>query len=209
MLSRFSLAAALTALLWPALVRGQRASAAAVLADVSQGPLGEFVGGTLRFTSGRPDQRVAFRLSAEHLVGVQRRTTVLCPGPGSPRCPAEPLRDAATISSLTGGVATRLVRTPRAALALVVDAGVAYLRADTRALTTGRVLSATRVHGAGMVGFLASVAPVRRWPVALEVGGSVGGSMPLMPNTIVDGYTPLNDGFTVRRASLGLAWRGL
>jgi hypothetical protein len=65
------------------------------------------------------------------------------------------------------------------------------------------------MHSAGAVGALATVAPVRRWPVALEVGGSIGGSMPLIPSTIVDGYTPLDDGLTIRRASLGLAWRGL
>jgi hypothetical protein len=44
-------------------------------------------------------------------------------------------------------------------------------------------------------------------PVALQIAGEIGGLMPITHDGVVDGYTPFERGFELRRGRLGIAWQ--
>jgi len=66
---------------------------------------------------------------------------------------------------------------------------LASLRADTRGLTSGQTLTASKTLWGGLVGAHAAWTPVARVPVALQIAGGVGGVMPIARELVVDGYT--------------------
>lgn len=204
LLAAFALVLAPTAV---ALAQGPTASAVAISArhQLLGDPL---FGGAVGVSFPRRDGRVAFRVGADHLRGQADRIGVPCAGmiqPGT--CSPEPLRDEARLTSASGGASLRMLRGQHALLAFTSDLTLASLRADTRGLTSGRALTATKLLWGGMVGADLAWTPVLRLPLALEVGGGVGVLMPVAHDQVVDGYQPFDRAFGVRRLRVGVAWR--
>ncbi len=56
------------------------------------------------------------------------------------------------------------------------------------------------------VGARASWRPFVRVPLALDLGVGFGTLMPLSESEVVDGYTPFENQFDVRRVQVGLTW---
>jgi hypothetical protein len=92
-------------------------------------------------------------------------------------------------------------------VALTADLTLASLRADTRGLSTGATLTASKMLWGALIGARVTWTPVTRVPVALEIAGGVGGLMPLVQDVVADGYTPFEAGFDVRQARLGVVWQ--
>jgi hypothetical protein len=121
-------------------------------------------------------------------------------------CPPEPLRDDARLFGASGGAAFRVLRAQRVTLAVTADLTLASIRADTRGLTSGDGLSASKTLWGAALGARASWRPVRRVPLALELGAAIGTLSPVSEDRVVDGYTPFESPFEVRRVQLGVTW---
>ena len=68
-------------------------------------------------------------------------------------------------------------------------------------------MTATKMLWGGLIGAHAAWTPVARVPIALDIGGGIGGLTPIVYDDVVDGYTPFERGFDVRQVRLGLAWQ--
>jgi len=150
---------------------------------------------------------VTFRASYSDLRGAQTRHGIACAGlimPGT--CSPEPIRDDSRIRALTLGVALHVLRRPSWRIAVSPGLRIATVRADSRGLTSGRRLSATKLV-AGAEGDLELSASAGAFPrleahLAIGVGALIGAD-----DRIADGYTPFSNDFALRRAQLGLALR--
>jgi hypothetical protein len=148
------------------------------------------------------------RLGVEHLSGEARRTGSPCSGliePGT--CQPEPLRDDARLTSLTGGLGVPLLVRSRLVVEVTGDLRLGWARADTKGLESDRRLSANKTVWGGEAGIDAAWSPSARLPLALQIGAAIGGLKGVIPEDVVDGYTPFNEAFSVTRLRVGLAWR--
>lgn len=149
-----------------------------------------------------------FQFEVSHARARSGRIGAPCAGlirPGS--CPPEPLRDNARLLSAGGGAALRVLRTARVSVSLTGDLSLASVRADTRGETSGGRLSASKTLWGATLGARAAWTPVMRVPLALELGVGIGTLSPIKEDDVVDGYTPFESQFQVRRAQLGITWR--
>jgi hypothetical protein len=80
------------------------------------------------------------------------------------------------------------------------------VRADTRGETSGGRLYASKTLWGGALGARAAWTPVMRVPLALELGVGIGTLSPIREDDVVDGYTPFESDFHVRRAQVGVTW---
>jgi len=205
-----SLAAALAVVLaGPVAALAQGASVSAVAISARHTLLGEpLTGGAVGISFPRREMPVAFQFEAAHARSRAGRIGMACAGLILPEtCPAERLRDEAWLTSASGGATLRVLRGRHALVALTADLTVASLRADTHGLSSGRALTATKMLWGGLIGAHAAWIPVARVPIALDIGGGIGGLTPIVHDDVVDGYTPFERGVDVRRVRLGLAWQ--
>ena len=151
----------------------------------------------------------SLRLQVEWLAGNAHRTGIPCAGLielGT--CPPEPLVDDARMTTVAIGLGFPLLRRARFDAGVTVDARLGNVSVDTRGRVSGDGLRARRFLWGGDVGLQGSWIPSERMPLALEAAIGAGGLRPAVREQVLDGYTPFEDGFTVRRARLGIAWRG-
>jgi hypothetical protein len=118
------------------------------------------------------------------------------------------VRDESRWRSASAGTAIRLRGSRHVGLALTADLELASVRADTRGLASGRVLSAMKMIWGGLVGVEGTWAPVAQVPLALELGAAIGGLTAVAKEQVVDGYTPFENAFTADHLRLGITWRG-
>jgi hypothetical protein len=197
------------ALARPAASPAQDVTASAVALSAKHYLLDDpLVGGALQLRLPLPDGPFAVRLGAERLTATAERVGIPCAGliPPGDACAPEPLRDAARLTNASGGVALRILGGRRGELSLTADLTLGSLRADTRA-ASGKTLAAQKWVWGGFFGAEAAWTPSPRLPLALEIGGALGGLMPVAREVIVDGYTPFDKGLDAARLRLGLAWR--
>jgi hypothetical protein len=149
-----------------------------------------------------------FQFEVSHARARSGRIGAPCAGlirPGS--CPPEPLRDDARFLSASGGGALRVLRAERVSVALTGDLSLASMRADTRGETSGGRLFASKTLWGATLGARAAWTPMRRVPLDLELGVGIGTLSPIREDDVVDGYTPFESQFEVRRAQFGITWR--
>src|SRR5262249_4824849 len=196
------------ALTGPARVRAQGGGVGAVVISARHELLGGLLTrGAVTFSPAR-DGPLAFQLEASLSHGHADRIDVVCAGliqPGT--CPAEQVRDETRFASASGGAALRVLRGHNAGVDLTADLTLASVQADTRGLSTGATLTASKLLWGALIGARVTWTPVTRVPVALEIAGGVGGLMPLVHDDVVDGYAPFEAGFDVRQARLGVVWQ--
>ena len=161
---------------------------------------------TMNFPQGAG--QLVFRLGLERARGVADRTGTPCtaliqPGPCSP----ERVRDDARMTSAIGGAAVRLVALPHLAVGLEGDISVASVHADTRGLTSGATVSASKVLWGPRLGLNLNWRPMTTVPVAIGIGVTDGFLRPVVHGELVDGYAPFERSFGVRTARLGLVWQ--
>jgi hypothetical protein len=87
-----------------------------------------------------------------------------------------------------------------------MDVQVAHARSETRGQTSGRRLSADKALWGGGIGLDASWSPWKRLPLALEAGVTTGILRPTFGEQVIDGYSPFEGDFAVKRLRLGVAW---
>ena len=152
----------------------------------------------------------SLRLQAEHVSGNAHRTGIACGGfiLEPELCPEEPVVDDARMTTLAVGLGFPLLQRAGFTVGLTVDARLGNVSADTRGLDSGNRIGARKSLWGADVGLQGSWVPFARLPVALEGALALGGLRPPISEEVLDGYTPFNNGFIVRRARLGIAWRG-
>jgi hypothetical protein len=84
---------------------------------------------------------------------------------------------------------------------------LASVRVETRGLTSGTLLPAEKMLWGPLLGAEASWKPVGTMPIAISFGGAIGGLIPVSQEQVLDGYTPFEGGFGLRRLTIGVAWR--
>lgn len=180
-----------------------------VVLDADHPLLGErLVGATARVIVPFAGTRLSLRLGAERLSGNAGRTGVPCSGLIDPeRCPPEPLRDDARLTTVAGGLGVRVLSWRGVAMDLVGDLRIGKVRADTRGLSSGTSLSASKALRGGEIGVEGIWSPWAPLPLVLEAGIAASRLGPVMREDVVDGYTPFEDGFGAARLRLGVAWR--
>lgn len=187
----------------------QGASISAVVISAGHWLLGDpLTGVTVSVIVPRRDERLTLRYEAARLRGSAERIGMACAGfiqPGT--CQSEHLRDESRLASASGGAVLRILRRRHAMVSFTADLGFASLRAETRGRTSGGVLTAKKALWTGQIGANAAWTPSARVPIALEIEGGIGGLLPIVPVDVLDGYTPFERGFVVRRFRVGVAWR--
>jgi hypothetical protein len=168
-------------------------------------PLGDPIGAAItlrRANSGR-----TVWVEAERLQSTSHRHGPPCGGfiqPGT--CADEPLEDRARHSSVAVGLTGALHRNRWLALDLVGAVRGAYVSADTRGLSTGQQISASKVLW-GVEGGLDVVMPARSsWPLVLVLSGRLRGLIPVSPIASEDDYQPFG-AIGARTLQIGLRWR--
>lgn len=197
------------ALASPVLVLAQGASVSAIAVSARHTLLGRpLTGGAISIGRPRRDTPLTFQFEAALSRGRAGRIGVPCAGLIEPGiCTAEQLRDEARLTSASGGAALRVLHGEHALLALTADLTLASARVDTRGLSSGRTLTASKILWGELIGAHAAWRPLARVPIALEIAGGVGGLMPVVHDYITDGYAPFEQSFDVRRGRLGVAWQ--
>jgi hypothetical protein len=201
--------ACVVVLVGPAAARAQGISVSAVAIAAQHPLIGEpLAGGAVSARLALHDPRVALHLEAANARSRANRVGSACAGlirPGT--CAAEPLRDEARLTSVSGGALLHVLRRRHALVALTADLTLGAVRADTRGLASGDMLRATKTLWGGLIGVQASWTPVVRVPIALEIGGGIGALVPLTRDDVLDGYTPFEQTFGIRRVRVGVAWQ--
>lgn len=161
---------------------------------------------TMNFPQG--GGQLVLRLGLERSSGEADRTGTTCAGLVQPGpCSSERVRDDAHLSSAIGGAAVRLVAMPHVSVAVEGDFAVASLRTDTRGLTSGNSLAASKMMWGPRAGLNLSWRPMSTVPVAIGIGATVGVLTPVVRDQVRDGYAPFERSFSVRTARLGLVWQ--
>ena len=168
---------------------------------------GALVGPSLDVRIHGQDQTGAY-LGIDYVRGTSDRDGIACAGllePGT--CPPERVRDFSTVSTIRGGVSSRILYRG----SLVVEAGgdgtLSWVASKSQGLASGRALSANKTLVGAFVTVTGLWTPRAQWPLALAIGGEVGGVAPAHNELQVDGYTPFEERFSIRRLRIGLAWR--
>ena len=149
-----------------------------------------------------------FRAGVERLAGKSRRVGSPCSGlvlPGT--CQPEPMRDNATMTSVSVGLGGRVLEWHRMTLSLTGDVGLLNVHVDSRGLTSGGSISAGKQLWDTDVGIEGGWAPWTRIPLALEAGIAGGHLAPVTNDVLVDGYSPFENSFDIVRVRVGVAWR--
>jgi hypothetical protein len=180
-----------------------------ITASANHDLLGERLsGGAIRIGYALPRTPLSLRLSAEKLSGDASRFGVPCAGLIPPAgCDPEPLRDDASLTIATGGVGLHMLSWRRLLVEATGDFGAGRIRVDTRGLTSGKMLRATKTVWSNAVGLEASWLPWASVPIALEAGASAGRLSPTSQELTPDGYTPFETSFSISRLHIGAAWR--
>ena len=220
-MSRIALAVRPAATLFALLLTAAPASAQRAL-EVSVGASGartdhrlldHAAGPGLRVALPVSDGRFTLRAGIEALRGEQGRMGSTCVGlvPPGADCAPRPIRDETRLRTAHAGLGLRLLRGPR--LTAGVTGDVRFGRVDARSRYThddgsaGSLDAGKSLFGPEL-GAELDWAPLRRLPLALVAGAAVGSLEPRTDAGVVDGYTPFEGSFDVRRAYLGLGWVG-
>lgn len=189
--------------------QAQTVAGAAVAAFADHRLLATLTGGAIHVGVGPQARPTRVRLALEHLGGVQRRLGAPCAGTRLRRgvCPVEPLRDAGQLTSGAADLRLRVVARGALQLDALGTLRVGRVRVQTRGETSGGLLSAAKWLGGGDVGAVLSLSPHPRSPIAVELGAAVGALSRIVPENIVDGYTPFDESPIWRRLTLGVTWR--
>lgn len=189
-------------------VRAQAIEAGVVVVSANHELLGDpLYGGSVAVRFPIRRSRQSLRFGFERVGGNAERFGVACAGLVDPdRCHDETLIDHSRLVRFTGGLGFPVFVKQRGTVAVIGDLTLGRIRSVTRGVSSGGTLNATKVMMGGLIGAEASVKPVARFPLALQLAGSIGALMQARPENVADGYTPFNDGFSIRHARFGLAW---
>jgi hypothetical protein len=89
-------------------------------------------------------------------------------------------------------------------LRLVPGLRTVWVKSDRVGISSGRTLKAEKRMNGYEIGLEAGV-PVPRLPLQIHVGGHVGTLQPYRDETVVDGYSPFEQGFGFRRLQIGIS----
>ena len=171
--------------------------------DAHHSLMGNALTGVGAHIEWHPLAPLSWRLRFQAASGESERFGIPCGGFILPEeCPVEPIRDDSRMAMTTFGIARRIGRPAALYAAVTADAGLAYVRANSRGQSSGRELNASKVMLNGWIGLQGSWL-VPRTPVALRVSADVGRVTANQMTKVVDGYEPFDDGFGVRRLSIG------
>jgi len=161
---------------------------------------------TMNFPQGAG--QLVFRLGLERATGAADRLGTTCTGLiQAGTCSPERVRDDARLTSAIGGAAVRLVVVPHLSVAFEGDIAVASVHADTRGLTSGTTVAASKVLWGPRLGLNMSWRPMTTVPVAIGIGVTDGVLAPVAHQRSAYGYAPFERGFGVRTARVGLVWQ--
>ncbi len=194
--------------LFPDAAQAQMLGARAVIADINHSRIGGLFGAALAAEIPLGDSRMALTFGLERTADGSDGVGIACGGfilPGT--CPSEPVRNHASATTGSVGVAGIVLDRRTWAVRLLLDAGISRVTTETRGRTTGNTLPAAKTMFRGGAGAETSWHPGRRTPVALDAGVSLGFQTPFDKEILVDGFTPLNRSSRVLRVWLGASWR--
>jgi hypothetical protein len=195
-------------LLSPILARAQGADVSLFALSAHQLLGSPLTGGsaTLNFPQG--NGQLVYRLGVEQASGQAERVGVPCAGTIQPGiCSPERLHDDARLTSLVGGASVRMLATPRVTVSVEGDAAVASVHVDSRGLTSGYSIAASKTVWGPRLGVNLSWRPMATVPVAIGVGATAGTFAPIAHNQSPDTYAPFEGRFGVRTVHLGLVWQ--
>jgi hypothetical protein len=112
------------------------------------------------------------------------------------------------MKSLAAGLAFRMVDWRRLRVEIAGEVRLGTVRVESRGSPSGGELRVDkRLQGVGF-GLDASWSPWSALPLAIEAGFTTGEMHRRENEELIDGYSPFEDGFDVRRLRIGVAWRG-
>lgn len=121
-------------------------------------------------------------------------------------CAPEPVRTRGNLSVFAAGVAYPVVRLPRLRASIVGEFNVNRVSATKTGLTSKSSLTSSDPVWGGSVGGSASFTPVRKLPLSLDAGATVGAVRSIFRAQEIDGYEPFRENaFRVGRAWVGIS----
>lgn len=165
-------------------------------------------GGSAMLNFPQGNGQLVYRLGIEQASGQAERIGEPCAGlviPGI--CSPERVHDDARVTSALGGATVRMLATPRVSVSVEGDLSVASVHADSRGLTSGYTVAATKTVWGPRFGVNLSWRPIATVPVAIGVGATAGTLAPIARDRSADTYAPFEKSFGVRTVHLGLVWQ--
>lgn len=119
-------------------------------------------------------------------------------------CSGEPRREQARMRAVALATPLSLVSIERLHLSLVPGLRTAWIESDQVGTESGRRRGAEKVMYGFEIGAEA-VVPVSRLPFQFHLSGHVGVLHPYRDETLIDGYSPFEQGFGFGRLQIGLS----
>jgi hypothetical protein len=202
-MTRFTFLAALTLAAVPPLP-AQSIGVSLVRLDTDHSLVHDLTGVELRVGSPNVATRLGIRFGFGRLTGDQERVGSTCSGLVEPgMCPPEPLHDETRFTRGRGELSVALLRHGRSSLDLVAGLDVGHIRTDTYGRTSGARIAADKTIWGPDIGGEARWIPSSTLPVGLEASFAVGGYHAAGNTVILDGYTPFERSFSVKRVRVG------
>lgn len=131
---------------------------------------------------------------------------IACAGLIDPtRCPSEPLERDGRLDVVSLTVPVEVLRRGPLSLAVAPEVGIVQARGTVRGVDTGnRLESSKRLHAVGG-GVALRYRLATTVPMQLHAGAQAQRLSPVRRAITVDGYTPFEDAFGLRRIEVGLA----
>jgi hypothetical protein len=147
-----------------------------------------------------------FELGFTRLNSTGEGSAVVCAGLAQPgTCPEERFERRGRLSVATASWSFPALRGGSLTLALTPELGLGRASSAIRGLETGNRLDASKWLYAVGAGAAIRWRPLPVLPVQLQAGFHLQRLSPVSREEVVDGYTPFNDPFTVRRVELGVS----
>jgi hypothetical protein len=158
----------------------------------------------------RPFERVGIRLAYQR--GEDRFRTFgstcvgLIPPEQVPECAPESQREVATLHAVSLSVPVSLLLRERLEVALVPSFRLSWFKSERTGVASGRELTADEsMWGFGVGGELL-LQPVADSPIRIFLGVHAGFLGQTEYETILDGYSPFDEGFSLTQMELGIAY---
>lgn len=161
-------------------------------------------GGHVGFRVG---PQASVRLGYEHYRSGFLSRGSLCVGliPPDAHCRQEPLRDRGRVQSVGLAVPFVALSYRGLDLGLVPGLRVAHLNSERRSTESSETLSAGQMTWGADLGLEAGL-QLPMLPLRLHVATGTGLLFPLLPERVMDGYTPFQDGMAWKRAEVGFSY---
>ena len=172
--------------------------------DTDHSLVSDLTGFEFRVGSPTVGARLGIRFGVGRLWGSQERVGSTCSGlvqPGS--CPPEPLHDETRFTRGRGELSVALLRHHRSAVDLVAGLEVGHIQTETDGRTSGAHVTADKTVWGPDIGAELRWIPSSTVPLGLEASLAVGKYLPAGNTVIVDGYTPFQRSFGVKRLRVG------